>query len=271
MKGLARGLVAMLIIAGIGIGVSSWLSSKQNPNTSTTQSPLPTSSSSPSQHYPVTAETDLPQSSSKHLKSVPHIEESDQSVEEMLSELIGKDKFESIFTPTNIIRRIVVTVESAGKHNQISQEFSPFVSLERGFLVQGKEDSQSIDPKNYARYRPYIELARTTDVEGLVNIYVHFYPLFQSAYEDLGSHGYFNDRLIGAIDILLNSPEVKDPILLSRADVHKIYKYNDDRLETLPAAQKIMIRIGSENASVVKAKLREVRNLLIHLDKTKKH
>jgi hypothetical protein len=114
MKGLARVLIAIIIIAGVGIGVSSWLSSKQtqNQNSSVIQNPLPSASDSPSQHYPVTAETDLPQSSSKHLKSVPHIDESDQSVEEMLSELIGKEKFESLFTLTNIIRRIVVTVES---------------------------------------------------------------------------------------------------------------------------------------------------------------
>jgi hypothetical protein len=272
MKVLARSLVAIVLLVGAGIGLSSWLSSKhsQNQTPALTQSPLPSGTNSPTNHYPVTAETDLPASSLKHPKPIPRIEESDQNVEEMLSELIGKDRFESIFNLKNIIRRFVVIVENARKFRQISQEFSPFIPLERGFIVQGKSGEQSIDPRNFKRYLPYVELARTLDSEGLVNIYVHFYPLFQSAYEDLGSRGYFNDRLIEAIDTLLGAPEIKKSISVTPIGVHKVYKYTDDQLEELPAAQKILIRMGNENSSIVQAKLRELRKLLAHLDKNNK-
>ena len=37
-----------------------------------------------------------------------------------------------------------------------------------------------------------------------------------------------------------------------------LYKYADDRLEKLSAGQKLLIRMGVDNATVVKGKLREI-------------
>jgi hypothetical protein len=40
------------------------------------------------------------------------------------------------------------------------------------------------------------------------------------------------------------------------------YKFADPELEGLSAGQKIMLRMGAENAAKVKAKLREIRRVL---------
>ncbi len=40
------------------------------------------------------------------------------------------------------------------------------------------------------------------------------------------------------------------------------YKYADERLEKLSAGQKVLIRMGRDNATVVKAKLRELEAAL---------
>ena len=40
------------------------------------------------------------------------------------------------------------------------------------------------------------------------------------------------------------------------------YKYADERLEKLSAGQKVLIRMGRDNAQVVKAKLRELEAAL---------
>jgi hypothetical protein len=42
-----------------------------------------------------------------------------------------------------------------------------------------------------------------------------------------------------------------------------LYEYADPALRSLSAGQKILIRMGSENASRVKAKLRELRKRLV--------
>jgi hypothetical protein len=94
-----------------------------------------------------------------------------------------------------------------------------------------------------------------------VEIYAQAYPLFQQAYEQLGYPGkYFNDRLVEAIDDLLAAPEVDAPLKLMQPKV--LYEFADPDLETRSAGQKILIRMGKDNALKVKAKLREVRQEL---------
>jgi hypothetical protein len=101
----------------------------------------------------------------------------------------------------------------------------------------------------------------SVQARALVSTYVQAYPLFQRAYEELGYGGkYFNDRLLEAIDDLLAAPEVGTPVRLLQPKV--LYEFADPDLETRSAGQKIMIRMGAENALRAKARLRELRQEL---------
>ena len=116
-----------------------------------------------------------------------------------------------------------------------------------------------ISPGNSARYAAYVRIAQAVNAPKLVDAYVRFYPLFQRAYEELGyPKGYFNDRLIETLDDLLAAPDIKGPIKLTQPKV--MYEFADPALEARSAGQKIMIRMGGENAARVKAKLREIRH-----------
>jgi hypothetical protein len=85
--------------------------------------------------------------------------------------------------------------------------------------------------------------------------------LFQKAYQDLGyPNDYFNDRLVKAIDMLLATPQITGPIDLVRPNV--MYVFADQSLESRPAGQKVLIRMGPDNAAVVKAKLTELRAII---------
>src|SRR6185295_4201223 len=91
-------------------------------------------------------------------------------------------------------------------------------------------DRTTIAPGNAARYAAYVALAEAADPRTLVDTYVRFYPLFQRAYEELGfAHGYFNDRVIAAIDDLLAAPESAEPIRLTQSKV--LYEFADPALE----------------------------------------
>ncbi len=63
------------------------------------------------------------------------------------------------------------------------------------------------------------------------------------------------------IDDLLATPEVNGPIRLVWP--HVLYKYADPRLDALSAGQKMLVRMGPQNASRVKIKLREIRHVLV--------
>ena len=85
--------------------------------------------------------------------------------------------------------------------------------------------------------------------------------MFQRAYVDLGHpQGYFNDRLVEVIDHLLETPEVDGPVMLVRP--HVLYEFQDPALEALSSGQKLMLRMGSGNAGIVKTSLQELRTLI---------
>jgi hypothetical protein len=130
------------------------------------------------------------------------------------------------------------------------------------FAVAGSEDARVLDPANFERYKPLVQLLRTADTQRLVAIYPRYYPLFQEAYENLGHPPqYFNDRLIEVIDHLLAAPEPQGPVALTQPGVQ--FEYADAALESRSAGQKILIRMGRENAGIVKGKLRELRQALV--------
>ena len=117
------------------------------------------------------------------------------------------------------------------------------------------------EQREYAR--TYLAgLVSNVDAKTLVSFYRGLEPLFQEAYEDLGHPNQsFNARLNEVIEHLLQTPTPRGEIALVQPSV--LYKYADERLENLSAGQKLMIRMGVNNATVIKGKLREIQAELL--------
>ncbi len=191
---------------------------------------------------------------------LPTLKESDGALRESLAGLLGTKPLADLFYLTDIVRRIVATVDNLPR-KRVASRLLPVKPPAGQFLAAQQGDRLTIGAQNHRRYAPYVRLAEAVDARKLVAAYVHFYPLFQQAYEDLGYPGkYFNDRLIEVIDHLLATPEPREPIVL--AQPHVLYQFADPKLEELSAGQKILLRMGRDNALVVKAKLREIRRQL---------
>lgn len=190
-------------------------------------------------------------------KPLPALDVSDSTMRNALVDLASDKSLIEYFLLQNFVRRVVATVDNLPRE-KLALRLMP-VKLPGGkFLVTGKDASLAIGADNAARYAPYLRLADALDTGKLVALYVHFYPLFQQAYQELGyPKGYFNDRLVEVIDHLLAAQEVTAPVRLVRPKV--FYLYADPALEARSAGQKILVRIGNENAARFKAKLREIR------------
>lgn len=187
-------------------------------------------------------------------------EERRESLNEALAKLLA-DQFEKLFIPQGLVRHFVVTIDNMPRE-KLPQKFKFTQSPPGKFRVQEKDtEDMYMDPANYDRYNAFVALADRVSSKKLVEIYIRYYSLFQGTYEDIGyPNRYFNDRLIEVIDHLLETPRVEGKIALERPKV--FYTFADPRLEALSAGQKILIRIGPENSEKVRAKLRELRQLL---------
>jgi hypothetical protein len=192
---------------------------------------------------------------------LPALDESDEEVRGGLTEMFGSDAVQRHLVPERVIRNVVVTIDNLPREALALQQ-RPFKSVPGDFIVDGDEDDYRLSPANYDRYKPLVDLIRAIDAKTLVAWYRGLQPLFQEAYEDLGHpNAFFNTRLLEVIDHLLATPEPSQPIRLVRPSV--MYKFADEKLESLSAGQKLLIRMGPENAAVVKQKLRELQAELI--------
>jgi Protein of unknown function (DUF3014) len=198
--------------------------------------------------------------------SLPALEASDQPVHDSLAGVFGKKAFDALLKPEEIIRHIVVTIDNLPR-KRATVELRPTKPVPGAFAANGDEEHSTLDPANYQRYAPMMQAIRAADGKQVAAIYFHYYPLFQQSYQNLGyPNGYFNDRLVAVIDNLLATPDVSGDILLVRPNV--TYQFADPNLEDLTYGQKALLRLGPENAAIVKGKLRELRAQIVTAPQT---
>ncbi len=192
---------------------------------------------------------------------LPQLDESDDVISAAINQLTDVT---DLFLFKSFIRHFVVTIDNM-TNQKIPQRYVFNQRVPDKFaVIKQDEDNALLDSKNFKRYVNFVNLAERIDTRKLVAHYVRFYPLFQEAYEELGyPERYFNDRFIQVMDHLLAAPEIKGPISLVRPKV--FYQFANSELESLSAGQKILVRIGIENAQRVKSKLRELRAILTAL------
>lgn len=188
---------------------------------------------------------------------LPALNESDQAARDSLVGLFGEDAVVQFLVPKDVVRHFVVTIDNLPR-KKVVLKMRPVSATPGNFAATSESDSLTLDAANSARYEPLVKVIGATDSKQIAVLYLRFYPLFQKAYEDLGyPSAYFNDRLVEVIDHLLETPEVKGPIKLVQPRVY--FEFADPALESRSAGQKLLIRLGHENAAVIKAKLRELR------------
>ena len=225
--------------------------------------PPPPAPAEPQVLHPIeTAQQQLGQGATERAGEAPalSLDDSDAALQEALTSLYGGQAPGQFFYVSDLVRRIVVTVDNLPRR-QVPSRLSPMKPPGGPFITSGESGSVYLGRDNYARYAPYIRLMQSADPKQVVAAYVRLYPLFQQAYRELGyPAGYFNDRLVEVIDHLLAAPEVSGPIRLVQPRV--LYQFEDPKLEALSAGEKLLIRMGSENAAKVKGTLRAIRQAL---------
>lgn len=188
---------------------------------------------------------------------LPVLDESDQPLTDALANLLGADAVMRYLVPKNLIRNIVVTVDNLPRR-KMALQVRPIAPMPGQPATTGSGEVLTLSGDNFARYAPFIKLVEGADTQQLTQLYLRYYPLFQEAYEGLGYPGqYFNDRLVEVIDHLLATPELTGPIEVVRPSV--MYQFADPALEGMSVGQKTLLRIGNDNAAVVKRKLRDLR------------
>ena len=192
--------------------------------------------------------------------ALPALGDSDAPFNAALAALPGAGVLGTFLQPGNLIRHLVATVDNLPRH-RLAVELRPLKATGGALLVTGGDEQATLDEHNAARYAPIVAILGKLDMRAVNGLYQRYYPLFQRAYQDLGyPQGYFNDRLVTVIDHLLATPHPSSPLGLARPKV--FWEFADPELEVRSAGQKLLLRMGNDNAAIVEGKLRELRALI---------
>lgn len=168
-----------------------------------------------------------------------------------------------LLVPEEVIRKFVRAVNAADE-GKLVHEYRPLVSPAPPFKVDlfdaatGETEQYKLSVENYQRYDKYVSAFTAIDTDALVSLYKRYYPLLEEAYTEMGlKKGNFHTVMLGAIDNAIAAPVIESDVLLTRPKV--FYQFADPKLEALPATQKLMLRMGPENARSLKASLKALR------------
>lgn len=205
---------------------------------------------------------------------LPALDASDAALKAALTDLMGTKAVLTMLLTDGFVRRVVATVDNLGRSHASPnrwpvQPIAGRFSVERGPGGEG----EVISVANPARYAAFVRVIESIDMNRAAALYLRMYPLFQQAYEELGyPRGYFNDRLVTVIDLMLAAPtpaapvrvqltEVKGPVPSERPWVR--YEFADPALEALPAGSKMLVRMGPAQAQRLKGKLAAFRSAIV--------
>ena len=250
-----RRMVLAVVAVGILVALGAWMQyrialapppppSIEPAPVATVMPPTPPATSTPAAtRYPI----DVPEQT-----PLPPLNASDR---DLVADL-GDPKLARWLIPNDVIRRIVVTVDNLPRKSFPAQ-MSPVAPTAGLFTVA----DGGISAANAARYAAMVQAFGHVDPEKLVAVYIRWYPRFQDAYRELGyPSGNFNDRLVDTLDMLLATPPAIGHLGVVQPKV--LWKFANPALEELPAGQKIMLRMGTENAASVKARRLAIRRLI---------
>jgi hypothetical protein len=258
-KGPGRWIAALLVLAA-AVATGLWLAWQEQAGAPapTPIEPLPAAAQAPGpapQRHPIAAvDPAVPPPGAEPL---PPLADSDASVLAALAQLLGLEDPAQLFVPSHLVPRIVAAVDALPER-RLARRILPLQPLPSRFQVQEQDGSTVVAADNSQRYERHVALFEAVDSDAAVAAYVHYYPLFQQAYRELGyPDAHFNDRLVAVIDHLLAAPAPGpgQPLVPYKDG----WAYADPALENASAGHRLLFRLSPDQRERVNAKLRELR------------
>jgi len=144
----------------------------------------------------------------------------------------------------------------------VLRKLLPVARPAEAFTVQQRDGRTFMNPASYRRYDKYAQAIAAVDTGVLVENFHRLRPLYEQAYVQLGlKPEEFDNAVIRMLDRIIATPEIEQPIELTRKSV--MYRYADPQLEQLSAVQKQLLRMGPDNTRRIKTQARVIRKGLL--------
>lgn len=191
---------------------------------------------------------------------LPSLQESDETVRDALGDVPLGTAGQQFLLPSNIIERTTSVVYLLAE-GEVPYKLVPIARPKAAFPITDDGLQVTADPEGHARYDAFAVWIQSLDIESLLAAVDWLLPLFREAWSFYGDSGSsFDQAVLYTLDLIIYTPEIDtSEARLFRKEA--VWLYEDPALEELAPIQKQLLRMGSANASAIKAKAREAQSL----------
>jgi hypothetical protein len=196
-------------------------------------------------------------------RDLPPLDLTDPIVRDLLKGLSSSPQLAAWLATDGLLRNAAVAIDNVARGVSPSPRLRR-LAPSRPFSVEAHGSTSVIDARSYARYDAIADTVAGLDADGMARTYVTLRPRLQEAYRELGHpDGNIDDAVQRAIARLLDTPVMASDMAVRPSPV--LYKFTDERIESLSPAQKQLLRMGPRNVRLIQDKLREIAAAL-HAD-----
>jgi hypothetical protein len=193
---------------------------------------------------------------------LPDLDNSDDFIRERLLLINGKKEFSKWVKTDDLIRRTTSHLDGLSNGVMLSKVF-PLTAPEGKFTTHKSDGTIWLNAGNYERYDRTINVMSSIDMSSMAKMFHFTRPLLESAFSEMGYNPRQMDGIIlQAIDVILATPIIVEPIKLTRESV--AYKFADPALESLLPMQKQLLRTGPENTKRLQQQATALRDALLN-------
>jgi hypothetical protein len=192
---------------------------------------------------------------------LPPLDSMDAFLRPLLSALSSRPELARWLATDDLVRQLAMALDQASAGGSPARDFK-VIAPASPFTPGGRGERRTIDPASYRRYDGLAQTVTSIDASAAARVYKTIRPRLNEAYRGLGhSGGNVDQAVVKTIDILLDTPVVKDPIPLVEASGAG-WAFADEDLEQLEPTQKQLLRMGSANVERLLVWLRAFRDAL---------
>jgi hypothetical protein len=242
-----RAIAAIAIALVLFVGGGAWWWSR----------PKPAANATPGAVTATEAPIDKPAAPPVDL---PPLDQMDGFLRPLLAALSSRPELARWLATDDLLRQLAMAIDQASIGGSPARDFKVIAPTAR-FEATGRGDRRTIDPASYRRYDGIVQTVTSIDASRVAQIYHTIRPRLNEAYRGMGHpEGNVDAAVTRALDILLDTPSIKDPVAV-RPD-RAGWVYADDNLEALAPTQKQLLRMGPMHADALKAWLGTLRTAL---------
>ena len=191
---------------------------------------------------------------------LPRLEESDDAVRDAVGDIPLGTAGQQYLIPGNIIERSASLIYLMAQ-GEVPYKLLPVSRPKAAFPIRDDGTQVVTDPAGFERYDALTQWLQSLDLESLLSSLEWFIPLFREAWSYYGEDpAAFDMAVVITLDLVIATPEIdlREARLIRK---EAVWIFEDPAIEGLAPIQKQVLRMGRENAKILKAKAAEARGL----------